>query len=133
MTFIVLALVGETIVRAIDPDPTVVMVAGVFFLIMPLSIGFMGVMHVATYCFNALGQPLPPMVLSMLRSLGVLRAAGNSRELPLGIRGDFPGHSFLQRRARRRRLVLEPDGGASGDRETERAPRRNAVARHDAA
>ena len=71
VTFIVLALVGETIVRAIDSDPTVVAVAGTFFLIMPLSIGFMGVMHVATYCFNALGQPLPPLVLSVLRSLGL--------------------------------------------------------------
>ena len=81
MTFIVLALVGETIVRAIDPDPTVVMVAGVFFLIMPLSIGFMGVMHVATYCFNALGQPFPPLVLSMLRSLAFYA--------PLAILGNY--------------------------------------------
>ncbi|MYA16235.1 MAG: MATE family efflux transporter, partial [Gammaproteobacteria bacterium] len=81
VTFIVLALVGETIVRAIDPDPTVVMVAGVFFLIMPLSIGFMGVMHVATYCFNALGQPFPPLVLSMLRSLAFYA--------PLAILGNY--------------------------------------------
>ncbi|MCY4058679.1 MAG: MATE family efflux transporter, partial [Gammaproteobacteria bacterium] len=81
VTFIVLALVGETIVRAIDPDPTVVMVAGVFFLIMPLSIGFMGVMHVATYCFNALGQPLPPLVLSILRSLAFYA--------PLAILGNY--------------------------------------------
>ena len=81
VTFIVLALVGETIVRAIDSDPTVVMVAGVFFLIMPLSIGFMGVMHVATYCFNALGQPLPPLVLSILRSLALYA--------PLAILGNY--------------------------------------------
>ena len=81
VTFVVLALVGETIVRAIDSDPTVVMVAGVFFLIMPLSIGFMGVMHVATYCFNALGQPLPPLMLSILRSLAFYA--------PLAILGNY--------------------------------------------
>lgn len=81
VTFVVLALIGETIVRVIDPDPTVVMVAGMFFLIMPLSIGFMGVMHVATYCFNALGQPLPPMVLSILRSLAFYA--------PLAILGNY--------------------------------------------
>ena len=81
VTFVVLALVGEIIVRAIDSDPTVVMVAGVFFLIMPLSIGFMGVMHVATYCFNALGQPLPPLVLATLRSLALY--------VPLAILGNY--------------------------------------------
>ena len=48
---------------------------------MPLSIGFMGVMHVATYCFNALGQPLPPLVLSILRSLALY--------VPLTILGNY--------------------------------------------
>ena len=80
VTFVVLALVGEAIVRLIDSEPTVVAVAGMFFLIMPLSIGFMGVMHVATYCFNALGQPFPPLVLSTLRSLGLY--------IPLAVLGD---------------------------------------------
>lgn len=81
VTFVVLALVGETIVRAIDSEPTVVTVAGMFFLIMPLSIGFMGVMHVATYCFNALGQPFPPLVLSILRTIGFY--------IPLAILGNY--------------------------------------------
>ena len=81
VTFIVLALAGEAIVRLIDPDPTVVAVAAAFFLIMPLSIGFMGVMHVATYCFNALGQPFPPLVISLLRTLGFY--------VPLAILGNY--------------------------------------------
>ena len=43
-------------------------VAALFFLIMPLSIGFMGVMQVSTSCFNALGQPLPPVAISLARA-----------------------------------------------------------------
>ncbi len=81
VTFVVLALIGEFVVRRIDPDPTVVSVAATFFLIMPLSIGFMGVMHVATYCFNALGQPFPPLVLALLRTLGLY--------VPLSILGNY--------------------------------------------
>ena len=81
VTFVVLALIGESLVRAIDSDPTVVAVAAMFFLIMPLSIGFMGVMHVATSCFNALGQPFPPLVLSFLRTIAFY--------IPLAILGDY--------------------------------------------
>ena len=68
VTFVVLAIVGEMAVRWIDPNPTVVEVATLFFLIIPLSIGFMGVMQVATSCFNALGKPLPPMLISLVRT-----------------------------------------------------------------
>ena len=68
VTFLVLAVVGGTVVRWIDPNPTVVEVAALFFLIIPLSIGFMGVMQVSTSCFNALGRPMPPMLISLART-----------------------------------------------------------------
>ena len=70
VTFAVLAVIGAAAVRAIDANPTVVEVAAAFFLIIPLSMGFMGVMHVATSCFNALGKPFPPLVISALRTIG---------------------------------------------------------------
>ena len=81
VTFVVLALVGEVVVHAIDPNPTVVDVAALFFLIIPLSIGFMGVMQVATACFNALGQPFPPLAISLARTLVFY--------VPLIILGDY--------------------------------------------
>ena len=68
VTFVALAVGGEYFVRLIDDDPTVVEVAKTFFLIIPLSIGFMGVMQVASTCFNALGQPVPPLILALLRT-----------------------------------------------------------------
>ncbi len=81
VTFGVLAIAGEAMVRLIDPNPTVVEVSALFFLIIPLSIGFMGVMQVATSCFNALGQPLPPLVLSLTRTAAFY--------IPLTILGDY--------------------------------------------
>ena len=81
VTFLVLAAVGEAAVRLIDPNPTVVAVAGLFFLLIPLSIGFMGVMQVATACFNALGQPLPPLAISLARTFAFY--------IPLLLLGDY--------------------------------------------
>ena len=68
VTFVVLAIFGETVARWIDPNPKVVEVATLFFLVVPLSIGFMGVMQVAISCFNALGKPLPPVLISLVRT-----------------------------------------------------------------
>ena len=81
VTFAVLAAVGERAVGWIDPNPTVVAVAGLFFLLIPLSIGFMGVMQVATACFNALGRPLPPLVISLARTFALY--------IPLLLLGDY--------------------------------------------
>ena len=81
VTFAVLAIVGEAVVRWIDPNPTVVDVAALFFLIVPLSIGFMGVMNVASACFNARGQPLPPLAISLARTFVFY--------IPLLVLGDY--------------------------------------------
>lgn len=81
VTFVVLAIAGDALVRLIDPNETVLEVAAMFFLIIPLSIGFMGVMQVATACFNALGQPFPPLAISIARSIALY--------VPLAILGDY--------------------------------------------
>lgn len=81
VTFVVLAIAGDAVVRLIDPNETVREVAAMFFLIIPLSIGFMGVMQVATSCFNALGQPMPPLTISVARSIAFY--------VPLAILGDY--------------------------------------------
>jgi putative MATE family efflux protein len=69
LTFAVMMLVGTTLVGMIDDNPIVIDVARSFFLVIPLSIGFMGMMSVASSCFNALGKPFPPFVISLLRTL----------------------------------------------------------------
>ena len=68
VTFVVLFLGGDYFVRLIDDNETVGAVARMFFLIVPLSIGCMGVMQVASTCFNALGRPAPPLIIALLRT-----------------------------------------------------------------
>ena len=58
-------------VSLIDDNEIVVEASRVFFLCIPLSIGFMGMMQVANSSFNARGLPNPALVISLLRSLVV--------------------------------------------------------------
>lgn len=67
-TFVVMMLFGRTIVSAIDDNQIVGEVAWSFFLIIPLSIGFMGIMQIASSCFNARGLPVPPLTISVVRT-----------------------------------------------------------------
>lgn len=70
-TFVIMMLFGRMIVGAIDDNPIVGDVAWSFFLIIPLSIGFMGMMQVASSSFNARGLPVPPLSISIVRTLVV--------------------------------------------------------------
>ena len=81
VTFVLMVTTGEWLVRQIDPNPTVVDVAVWFFYIIPLSIGFMGMTQVASSCFNALGKPMPSLVISILRALVVY--------IPLALLGNY--------------------------------------------
>jgi Na+-driven multidrug efflux pump len=72
---------GEWLVSLIDDNQIVVDVAGAFFLVIPLTIGFMGIMQVANSSFNARGRPTPAFVLSLVRTLVFY--------IPLAILGDW--------------------------------------------
>jgi len=65
--FAFMLLFGETLVSLINDDPAVVEPAAWFLVIIPLSIGFMGMTSIASSCFNAMGKPMPPLILSIAR------------------------------------------------------------------
>lgn len=67
LCFVFMLLFAETIVLMINQDPEVVRSATLYLLIVPFSIGFMGLQSVATSTFNALGKPIPSLILSMSR------------------------------------------------------------------
>ena len=69
--FVVLGLFGEAFVSLINDAPALVDAAGWFLLIVPVSFGLMGVGQVASSLFIALGKPMPPTLLSILRTLVV--------------------------------------------------------------
>ena len=81
VTFVLMVLVGKSIVAVIDDNPTVIEVSVWFFYIIPLSIGFMGMTQIASSCFNALGKPTPSLVISILRALVII--------VPLAILGNY--------------------------------------------
>lgn len=71
VTFVFMVSFGTFFVSLIDDNEIVVEASRVFFLCIPLSIGFMGMMQVANSSFNARGLPNPALVISLLRSLVV--------------------------------------------------------------
>ena len=69
--FLLMWLGAEFLVGLISDDTAVVQTAVDYLLIISLSIGFMGWLQVCSSVFNALGRPLPPLVLSVMRGLVV--------------------------------------------------------------
>lgn len=69
--FALLAPFGGDIVSLINDQPTLVEAADWFFLIVPISIGVMGIGQISGSLFIALGKPLPPTILSILRAIVV--------------------------------------------------------------
>ena len=60
-------LLGEQMIGLINDDPEVIYQAYTYLVIGTLSVGFMGLMNIATNSFNALGKPMPPLILSALQ------------------------------------------------------------------
>ena len=71
LCFLVLAPFGKYFVAFINADPELVEAAGWFLLIVPASFGAMGVGQIAGSLFVALGKPIPPTLLSILRTIVV--------------------------------------------------------------
>ena len=69
--FIILGLFGANLVGLINDDDQLIEAAGWFMVIVPISFGLMGVGQVAASVFIALGKPMPPTILSILRTVVV--------------------------------------------------------------
>ncbi|NQV66624.1 MAG: MATE family efflux transporter [SAR86 cluster bacterium] len=66
---IIMWLGAPFFVSLINADPDLVESAVMFLYIIPISIGFMGMLTVSTHCFNALRRPGPALLLSLARLL----------------------------------------------------------------
>jgi Na+-driven multidrug efflux pump len=71
-SFVLMWACARFLVHLINQEPDVVDAASHYLVIIPLGLGFMGVMGVSSACFNALGKPIPPLALSMLRLIVLL-------------------------------------------------------------
>ena len=68
---LIMWLGARVFVALISTDPVIGDTAIAYLYVVPLSIGFLGMMNIANASFNALGKPAPPLLLSLLRMLVV--------------------------------------------------------------
>jgi len=71
-SFVLMLICARFLVGLINHESDVIDAASHYLVIIPLGLGFMGVMGVSSACFNALGKPTPPLALSMLRLIVLL-------------------------------------------------------------
>jgi Na+-driven multidrug efflux pump len=81
VAYAVFVLFGRDLIAMLNNDPEVVAKAYEYLVIVPMAAGFGGVMMVASSTFNALGKPMPPLILSILQMVAV--------NLPLMLLGNY--------------------------------------------
>lgn len=64
---IIMWIAAPFFVRLISDDPDILASAVDFLFIVPISLGFLGMINVATHSFNALRKPGPALILSLAR------------------------------------------------------------------
>ncbi len=64
---IIMWLLAPFFVSLVNDDPALIEAAVMFLYIVPISIGFMGMIIIATAAFNAIRRPLPALGLSLAR------------------------------------------------------------------
>ena len=72
---------GDYMVMLLNDDPAVIAMAYAYLLIAPLAVGANGVISIATNSFNALGKPMPALVITILQMIVV--------NIPLILLGDL--------------------------------------------
>ena len=81
---------GAVFLVRLFSDQEAILESAVWFLyIVPLSIGFAGMVNIATHSFNALRTPLPALVLSLARVLFVYVPLAAALQLWIGYQGVF--------------------------------------------
>ncbi len=66
---VLLGTAGPEIAAWFDSDPEVVASASIYLTLVPISYGTLGIVFTASSAFNALGQPLPALGMSLSRLL----------------------------------------------------------------
>ncbi|MGC1199692.1 MAG: MATE family efflux transporter, partial [Geitlerinemataceae cyanobacterium] len=64
---LVLALGGRSLSALFNPDPGVIAISTQYLWLVPISYGAAGVIQVASSAFNAMGKPIPSIVMTIFR------------------------------------------------------------------
>jgi len=66
-TAILLAAGASLIVPLFNQDPAIIKIATTYFMLVPISYGAAGIIQVTNSVFNALGRPIPAVVITVVR------------------------------------------------------------------
>ncbi|MGD1712394.1 MATE family efflux transporter [Dapis sp. BLCC M172] len=94
MEAIALGIGGSWVASVFDKDPEVVEVAAKYLLIVPISYGAAGIILISSVTFNALGKPLPSMVMTITRMLFLYVPLAYLGSWLFGINGIFAAACF---------------------------------------
>ena len=87
MVAIALGISGILVASAFYKDPEVVEVAAKYLLIVPISYGAFGIISISHTTFNALGKPLPSMLITVVRMLFLYVPLAYLESVLFGING----------------------------------------------
>ncbi len=86
--WLILLLIGDSLVPLIDTNPGVIAAARHYLAIVPISYGLWGVLMVTSAAFNSLGKPIPSTIMAFTRMFVIY--------VPLAILADhFFGYSGI--------------------------------------
>ena len=81
LSYVVLFLTSSLVINTVTDELEVADAALTYLLIVPIGMGLMGISANASNSFNALGKPVPPLVMSVVQMLVLT--------IPLAIVGNF--------------------------------------------
>ena len=81
LSYVVLFLTSPVVINTVTDELAVADAALTYLLIVPIGMGLMGISANASNSFNALGKPVPPLVMSVVQMLVLT--------IPLAILGNF--------------------------------------------
>ncbi len=67
MAAAVLAVTAPTLIAFFNPNPDIVAIASQYLWIVPISYAGAGIIYVASSAFNALGKPIPSVIMTVAR------------------------------------------------------------------
>ncbi|MGK7900257.1 MAG: MATE family efflux transporter [Hormoscilla sp.] len=91
---VVLAPTSGAIASVFDPDPPVVAIASKYLIIVPISYAGTGAILIARAVFNALGKPLPSVIMTLTRTLILYVPLAYLGSKLLGVSGIFAAACF---------------------------------------
>lgn len=67
---VVLGLTARSLATLFNPDPEVIAIATQYLWLVPISYGTLGILQVTSSAFNAMGKPIPSIVITATHMIG---------------------------------------------------------------